>query len=144
MIGVDEELFCRINRQMISQFGGLYVDAARNVRDQNALSYLVADQQNELSLDGELREIAATLAYRVITRHVFVDGCKRTAMQAAFLLLQLNSYDVFASNEEIVGIARAVGDGSIDQQALIDWFKTMTAPSPPLAFSSAPPLRTYA
>ncbi len=87
---------CRINRRIIEKFGGLFVPPL-NLNNRGALEYIMAvvsTPQVELGLYPTLTEKAAALAYHIISRHVFLDGNKRTGIFVAWEFLRINGLDI--------------------------------------------------
>lgn len=84
---------CDVNRRMIESSGGRFV-LPYNLHNQGALEYILVAVS--MPLFGEfrcpsLKEKAAAIAYHIITRHVFVDGNKRTAIHTAWEFLRSNN-----------------------------------------------------
>ena len=81
-----------LHSDQIREFGG-----AEGIRDQGALESAVA--QASTTYDGEylhngLFEMAAAYAFHIAENQPFVDGNKRTALNAAVVFLGLNGFDV--------------------------------------------------
>jgi len=116
-----------INRQIILTTGG-FVNAAGKVNNPGSLHYLVdivQEKINNVSLYPTLSHKAAIYAYNIITRHVFLDGNKRTGMFCAFYFLKINNYNLpeSISNDEIIEIALGVANGTKGLNDLTMWLK---------------------
>ena len=61
---------------------------------------------------------AAALAWWIIKGHIFNDGNKRTGMQAAIELLEINEATAHFDSESIVEIAIEVASGNISVEEL--------------------------
>ena len=105
---------------MIARFGGRFEEAVGNIQNQGSLEYAVAQQEDEMK-NVSLPDAAGRLAYRIITRHVFCDGNARTGMEAAFILLDLNGYEVVAVNDDIIETGQAASEGRISQDEFCSW-----------------------
>ena len=81
-----------LHSDQIREFGG-----SDGLRDQGGLESAVA--QASATYDGkhlhaDLFEMAAAYAFHITENHPFVDGNKRTALNAAIVFLGLNGFDV--------------------------------------------------
>jgi death on curing protein len=86
-----------INRQMIREFGGIYFEADRNLRNPGPLEHVLEAVQGSLfgkELYPSLSEKAAAICWRIITAHVFHDGNKRTGIESCHLLLEINGINM--------------------------------------------------
>jgi len=117
---------------VIARTGG-YTAGAGVLINPNSFYYLIEYVQ-EICSNGDiyqlLAEKAAYYAYHIITRHVFVDGNKRTGMISAILFLRLNGQIISASlNEEgIVQTAESIENKSLSLSELADWFLKVVSP----------------
>jgi death on curing protein len=88
--------FVRINRRTIDAHGGNYVPPD-NFLHESVIDYTV--EAVKVSVFGQpmyptLADKAAFYMFQIVTGHVFQDGNKRTGLEAALALLQLNSADL--------------------------------------------------
>ena len=116
------EQICDVNRRMIESSGGHFV-LPHNLHNQGALEYILAAVSQPFY--GEfrypsLKEKAAAIAYHIITRHVFVDGNKRTAMHTAWEFLESNRVRLFLE-PTISELAEAIASGEADYGQLLQW-----------------------
>lgn len=65
---------------------------------------------------------AAAYAHSIICDHIFVDGNKRTGMEAAFAFLEKNKYIVEIEAKEYVRIALKVALGEWGVEGIRNWF----------------------
>ena len=113
---------CQVNRQMIDKFGGLFIPPY-NLANTNALEYIL--QIVTLSAFGQftystLEEKATALAYHIITRHVFMDGNKRTGVYVAWEFLNSNGVPLVLDST-IEDLSIAIADGKATQDELLQW-----------------------
>jgi len=110
---------------MIKEFGGIFFAGNDNLLNAGALDFLI------VTIDGRLLDFdpyptifekAALLAWRIIKGHIFLDGNKRTGMEACRLLLDINGYDLLI-NQEVVGVALQVAKNEIEFTDFIEWLK---------------------
>ena len=116
------EQICDVNRRMIESSGGRFVPP-HNLHNQGALEYILAAVSTPLY--GEfrypsLKEKAAAIAYHIITRHIFVDGNKRTAIQTAWEFLESNRVRMVLE-PTISDLAVAIASGEADYGQLLQW-----------------------
>lgn len=95
-----------IHRQQLEDWGGL-----QGLRNENGLESAIAQPRNAyLYGDGDLYEIAAAYAYHIAESQAYIDGNKRTALQAALDFLEINGVDTtplpeLATYEAMIRIA---------------------------------------
>ena len=66
-------------------------------------------------------EKAAKLGYSLISNHAFVDGNKRIGVYVMLSFLELNGIRIEATDEDVVALGLGAADGSMDQEAILDW-----------------------
>ena len=104
--------------KQIKRFGGSY-----GIRDENLLeSALSSVQQLFYYEEASLIILAANYAFKVIKNHPFVDGNKRTGMITAGIFLELNGYELIATEEELVVTAVKIAASKIKVEELVEWF----------------------
>ena len=77
--------------------------------------------------------LAAWLAWRIITNHVFIDGNKRTGMAAAMDLMWANGVDFETTADEVIEVALAIAtqqDSGLTYDGLVEWFEARIRPLP--------------
>jgi death-on-curing protein len=55
--------------------------------------------------------------------HPFVDGNKRTGLLAVYVFLNLNGWELMASEVEAVEAVLALVEGEINEAGMSNWFK---------------------
>lgn len=110
----------------IAEFGGL-----PGLRDGGGLESALARPLN-LQAYGEpdLFELAAAYGFGICRNHPFADGNKRTALVATFVFLDLNGYDVIATEEDAVLTFLSLASGDLSESALAAWLKKNSGPMP--------------
>ena len=77
---LTREIVDAIHDEQVSLFGGLH-----GVRDENALESAIMAAQNVYFYgEGDVYEVAAAYAYHLAESQAYLDGNKRTGVQAAF------------------------------------------------------------
>jgi death on curing protein len=78
-----------IHRDQIDEYSGIH-----GLRDEGALESAIAQPLNVyLYGNGDLCEIAAVYAYHIAESQAYLDGNKRTGVQAALDFLEINGID---------------------------------------------------
>jgi death-on-curing protein len=75
---------------------------------------------------SDLAELAAKLAFGLISNYAFFDGNKRTALLASLTFLRLNGKKFTASESEIVALLVDTANHELSETELIHWFKQQT------------------
>jgi death on curing protein len=65
-----------------------------------------------------------TDAFGIIRNHPFPDGNKRTGFLAAYVFLDLNGWELKASEFEAVVAVSALAAGEMDESGFADWLKS--------------------
>lgn len=95
---LSEETILEFHAKQIRLFGGL-----DGLGDPAGFSSAVASPQNVYlyEQDATLFDLAAAYAYHISMSQAFVDGNKRTALQAALAFLKMNGYRVESAPENL-------------------------------------------
>jgi len=115
---------CDVNRRMIEEFGGLFIPPD-NFLNPSALDYILDAIRSSIygkMFYPSLKEKANAIAYYIISRHVFQDGNKRTAIHIAWEFLRSNSIRVLLDSS-IIDLSIAVSNGEVCQDELLIWFQ---------------------
>lgn len=95
-----------IHRDQIEAWGGL-----NGLRSEHSLESAIAQPQNVYFYgDGDLYEIAAAYAFHIAESQAYLDGNKRTGVQAAVDFLEVNGIDTsplpaLATHEAMIRVA---------------------------------------
>jgi death-on-curing protein len=96
-----------IHWDQIEAYGGLH-----GLRSEHALESAIAQPQNVYYYaDGDLYEIAAAYAFHIAESQAYLDGNKRTGVQAAADFLEINGVDTgplpeLATYEAMIRVAK--------------------------------------
>ena len=108
-----------LHKLIYDRFGGSY-----GVRDEGLLdSALAAPMQTFGGQDlyeTDLDKIVQ-LTFGLIRNHPFADGNKRIGALALLVLLEVNGYELKASNEEFYDAIYGVASGEIDDDEFREW-----------------------
>ncbi len=115
-----------IHDEQLAEHGG-----ALGLRDEGLLeSALARPQQHGLYTEASIPELAAITAIAIARNHPFIDGNKRSAYVALALFLELNGYDLTASDPESVVVMLALAAGDMEDSEFIDWVVMSSFPKP--------------
>ncbi len=117
-----EGVVIAMHGEQIAEHGG-----SLGIRDAGLLSSALARPQNQ-AVYGEpsVFDLAAAYAFGIIRNHPFVDGNKRTGFLAAYVFLDLNGWELTASEAEAVFAVLALATGEIEETDFSDWLKTQS------------------
>ncbi len=123
MITLTKEQVLLLHRSIYERYGGSY-----GVRDEGLLdSALEAPFQTFSGQDLYPEDIdkIVRFGYGLISNHPFHDGNKRIGALALLTLLELNGFEINATNEEFAAIIYDVASGSEGKSAddLLLWVK---------------------
>ncbi len=112
-----------IHEEQLAEHGGL-----QGVRDEGMLESALSRPQN-IAAYGEstVSKLAAGYAFGIARNHPFADGNKRTALVVAELFLDLNGYELLASDPECVVTILRLAAGELSEDDLADWIQENTA-----------------
>ena len=123
------EQICDVNRRMIERSNGWFVPP-NNLFNQNALEYILTDIINPDLDPGNhltLKDIAAKISHRIIARHVFHDGNKRTGTHIAWEFLRANGVSVYLDSS-IIDLTDSIARGEGTVNDLYSWLKEHQEP----------------
>ena len=66
---------------------------------------------------------AAALMHSLVANHPFVDGNKRFGVHAALVFIELNSYAIALTPQELEDVTMELARGNIDVETLTIWFR---------------------
>jgi death on curing protein len=110
-----------IHDEQIDEHGGL-----KDVRDLAQLEAALARPQNLLAYstpEPDLAALAAAYACGIDRAQAFYEGNKRTAAVVTETFLNLNGFELEASNTEILETWAALGHGSLSEEDMAAWIR---------------------
>jgi death on curing protein len=115
-----EGVVSAIHDELIAEHGG-----SPGVRDVGLLSSALARPQNQAAYgEPSVFDLAAAYAFGLIRNHPFVDGNKRTGFLAAYIFLDLNGWELRATEADAVAAVLALAAGEMDEAGFSEWVKT--------------------
>jgi death on curing protein len=119
-----------INAQTILHHGGNYSPPSNFLHEEN-LDYLLDAASAEMfgsPLYPTISDKAAVYCYNIICNHIFLDGNKRTGLEAALAFLKLNGHRLNPKlpNGKLLNFIIQVASGEITLEECRVWFKENT------------------
>jgi death-on-curing protein len=109
-------------------FGG-----AAGLRDRNALESAVAMPASTFDgalLHNDLFHMAAAYAFHLAENQPFLDGNKRTALNAALVFLDINGWIVVDPDQRLYEAMISLSARKLDKLGLADLFRQLAIPDP--------------
>lgn len=114
-----EGVVIAMHGEQISEHGG-----SLGIRDAGLLSSALARPQNQAAYgEPSVFDLAAAYAFGIIRNHPFVDGNKRTGFLATYVFLDLNGWELIASEVEAVAAVLALAANEMDEAGFASWLK---------------------
>lgn len=115
-----------MHAKQLTLFGG-----STGVRDRGLLESALARPKNIRAYgEGEpsLARLTAAYAFGISANHAFLDGNKRTALVVSFAFLEVNGFEVTASQQDAYQTILGLAAGVVSEDQLAEWFERNTAP----------------
>jgi death-on-curing protein len=114
-----------IHDAQIAEHGGL-----NGIRDCPTLESSLARPQNLLAYGDpppDIAALAASYAFGIASKQVFIDGNKRTSAVVTRTFLKLNGYDFTADEATRLHIWKSIGEGAMSEEELVVWIRNNIA-----------------
>ncbi len=109
---LDLEIVLKLHKGQIETFGGTL-----GIRDKNLLESAIAQPQNIYAYDdGDIFDMAASYAFHISKNHPFLDGNKRTGLQAALTFLYTNGVVIQIEQPRLLQLTLALVTDRIDKK----------------------------
>jgi len=116
-VWLDPRVLLAIHEEQLAEHGG-----ATGIRDQGLFDSAIARAQ-QLAAYGkpDVAALAAAYGFGLTRNHPFVDGNKRTAFVAVELFLELNGFELTATDADAVMTMLALAAGELGEQEFAAW-----------------------
>ena len=115
-----EGVVIAMHDEQLAEHGG-----SPGIRDVQLLASALARPQNQAAYGKpSVFDLAAAYSFGIIRNHPFVDGNKRTSFLAAYVFLDLNGWELRASEAEAVTAVLALAKGEMDEAGFSNWLKS--------------------
>lgn len=119
---LSTQLVQRLHQRLINDFGGFESGGVNEALLHSALA-----RPQQLLAYGEpaptLFQLSAAYGFGLVRNHGFADGNKRIGLVAIDVFLQLNGYELRATEEEAVTCIYQLASGELEEQQLSIWIK---------------------
>lgn len=116
---VSAKLARAAHDQQLQLHGG-----GQGIRDEGLLESALARPVNlEAYGEPDAAALAAAYAFGLARNHPFVDGNKRTALVVSETFLNLNGFDLDASDAELVVLFEDLAAGVVSEEELAGWLR---------------------
>jgi death-on-curing protein len=118
-VWVHPQTVLLLHEQSLAEFGG-----EGGIRDEGLLDSALKKPENLFSYGKPtLFDLAASYAFGLVKNHPFIDGNKRAGFVTAVVFLELNGYDVQASEADAAVQTLALAAGEISEKEYAGWLK---------------------
>jgi death-on-curing protein len=116
---LDADVLRAVHEEQLAEHGG-----APGIRDAGLFESALARPEN-LAAYGkpDVSDLAAAYGFGIARNHPFIDGNKRTAFVAVELFLELNEFELSASDADCVLTMLAVAAGQMDEATFARWLR---------------------
>lgn len=122
---MNKDIILNCNKYVVLSFGGFY--AGDNIAKENSFHWLLGMIEDSTYYGKDLypdaKSKAAYICHFIITRHLFNDGNKRTALACMLTYLKANGWTLSATDESIKSKIVAVAQGRLGEYNFINWVK---------------------
>lgn len=118
-IWITSELATAIHHRQLAEHGG-----AEGVRDAGLLESALNRPRHQFAYETptpDVPRLAASYAFGVAKNHPFIDGNKRTAAVVCETFLNLNGWELTASDAELYPVYLALAAGEMEEEAFAKW-----------------------
>ena len=122
VVFIPKQIILYFHEQLIDLYGGTL-----GIRDEGLLDSDL--EQPKAKFDGSylhdsLAKMAAAYGFHICQNHPFIDGNKRLALVAMDTFLQMNGYEISASEKDVYAIMIKMASGKISKEELTGWLET--------------------
>ena len=114
---VKLDVVLAIHDEQLAEHGG-----QPGVRDSGLLESALGRPRNQFAYgEPSITRLAASYAFGISRNHPFLDGNKRTSLVVAELFLELNGYELIASDVQCVTTFLQLAAGELTEDQLAEW-----------------------
>jgi death-on-curing protein len=116
-VWIDLEVVLAIHDEQLAEHGG-----QPGVRDRGLLESALDRPRNQFAYgEASLTRLAASYAFGLSRTHPFLDGNKRTSLVVAELFLDLNGFELTATDGQCVTAFLQLAAGELSEDQLAEW-----------------------
>jgi len=99
------------------------------VRDRGLLESAMARPQNQFACgERSIARLAASYAFDISRNHPFLDGNRRTSLVVAELFLDLNGFELAATDAQCVTTFLQLAASDLSEEQLAEWIAGHSTP----------------
>jgi death on curing protein len=118
-VWLDPDVLRAVHEEQLAEHGG-----ASGTRDNGVFESAPARPRHLAAYrKPDAADLAAAYGFGLARNHPFVDGNKRTAFVAVELFLDLNGFNLMATDADSVLTMLAVAAGQMDEAAFARWLR---------------------
>ncbi len=118
----DREVIIAVHEMQLAEHGGL-----AGIRDVGLLDSALSRAPNLAAYgDADAAALAAAYGFGVSRNHPLIDGNKRTGFVAAEFFLNLNGFELHATDADCVLTMLGVAAGEVPEEAFAAWLRAHT------------------
>jgi death on curing protein len=120
-VWIDERDVLAIHDRLLALHGG-----TKGLRERGLLQSALARprQHYTYSEDVGIVEMASIYTSGIVRNHPFVDGNKRAGFTAGVLFLELNGFEFFASEEDVIRMVFSLAAHELDEAGYTAWLRS--------------------
>jgi death on curing protein len=123
---LSEAVVIAVHGELLAEHGG-----GEGLREEGLLPSALARPKNHAGYgEPNVFDLAAAYAFGIIRDHPFLDGNKRTGFLAAYILLDLNGWELTAPEAEAVAAVLSLARGEMDETGFSAWLQSLSIPRP--------------
>jgi death-on-curing protein len=123
-VWIELEVVLAIHDEQLAEHGG-----QPGVPDRGLLESAMARPQNQFACgEHSIARLAASYAFGISRSHSFLDGNKRTSLVVAELFLDLNGFELAATDAHCVTTFLQLADGELSEEQLAGWIAGHSTP----------------
>jgi death-on-curing protein len=116
-VWIELKVVLAIHDEQLAEHGG-----QSGVRDLGLLESALGRPRHQFAYgEPSITRLAASYAFGISRNHPFLDGNKRTSLVVAELFLELNGYELTASDAQCVTTFLQLAGGDLAEGQLAEW-----------------------
>lgn len=116
-VWIDLEVVLAIHDEQLAEHGGQV-----GVRDRGLIESAMARPRSQFAYgEQSIARLAASYAFGFSRNHPFLDGSKRTSLVVAELFLELNGFNLVATDAQCVTTFLKLAAGDLTEDQLAEW-----------------------
>ena len=116
-VWIGREVVLAIHDEQLAEHGG-----QPGVRDRGLLESALARPQDQFAYgEHSIARLAASYAFGISRNRPFLDGNKRTSLVVAELFLELNGFELTATDAQCVTTFLQLAAGELTEEQLAEW-----------------------